>query len=136
MPADSISEQIARTESQIDSYNAAVEELQEKIARLKETKPVVARIKKEIKEQKTDTDANLIMAEGWWGDRYRAYYELAGEGLLEPYGTYHREVDEILDSINDAITRMENEILETKGIIGKLRALCNSLWNELRNAFN
>jgi len=136
MSEASIRAQISSAESQIDGCNAYIAELQEKIARLQEVKPIVSGVKNKLRNAETELNGKIAMQEKWRGDTKLSYDEAAYDKIFVPYERYYDEVDDILDSINDEITRMENEIYEQQGIIGKLRAWCNSLWNELANLFN
>lgn len=136
MSEASIRAQISSAESQIDGCNAYIAELQEKIARLKEVKPIVSGVKNNLLNAEMELNGKIAMQERWRGDNKIAYDEAACDKIFVPYEKYYDGVDDILDSINDEITRMENEIYEQQGLIGRLRAWCNSLWNELANLFN
>ena len=134
--AAGIRAQMSQVESQIDGCEICIADLQEKIAKLKEVKPKVAQIKENIVVMEIRLNESIWGQERWLGDNKNKYNEAASESLITPYQNYYDAVDDVLDSINDAITRMENGILEQQGLIGKLRAWWNSLCNELSNAFN
>lgn len=136
MSEESIRAQISSTESDISRCNDRINELQEEINKLKEVKPVVKEIKGKISKFEFALETRLCTQERWYGNRYLAYAEGAQVDLLDPIWTYYKEVDEILDSINDAIMRRQNEIYRQQGIIGRLKAVLNSLLNALRNLLN
>lgn len=136
MSEASIRAQICSAESQIDGCNAYIEQLQEKIERLKKVKPAVSEIKSEVYSREMEVHQGIMAQICWVGENKRGYDAIAEQQLFPSYKAYYDGVDEILDSINDEITRMENEIYEQQGIIGKLRSWINSLWNELCNFFN
>ncbi|MCM1145141.1 MAG: DUF5082 domain-containing protein [Blautia sp.] len=136
MAGEDIRAQIARAESQIEGCGEYIMKLRERIARLEETKPTVAEVKEEIGTLETEVNRRIGMQERFRGENREAYNEASGEELFLPYGNYYDEVDRILDSIHDEITRLENEIFEQQGFIGQLKAWCNSLRNELAKLFN
>lgn len=134
--AAGIRAQMSQAEAQISNCEICIADLQEKIAKLKEVKPKVAGIKEDIREINRQLYEKIWEQERWLGNNRNKYNEGIMENLVMPHQNYYKAVDDILDSINDAITRMENEIYEQQGVLGTLRSWWNSLCNELSNCFN
>ena len=108
----------------------------EKIAALKEAKKKVAEIKKDISRQNATAEYIFGYLDSWKGSNYNKYEEQVHSGLKEEYKQYYNGVDDVLDAINDEITRLRNESYDLDNSLRWLQSKINILFNEIRNAMN
>lgn len=71
----------------------------------------------------------------WTGENF-SRFSTYSSSLMDENDAYCRNLDAARDAINDEITRLENDMYRQEGLIGYLRALLNSLANEIQNLFN
>ena len=123
-------------EAQRDNYQRQINALQYKISRLKSVKKIIERQKNDFNSIKT-TSKKIIEGEyDWYGTQYEKYKTL-GQDVIWANDAYYKNVlDYTLDSLNDEITRLENEVLTTKGLMGRVFSWINSLSNQIENFFN
>lgn len=110
-----------------------------KIARLQEAKQIIQQSKENV-EAYADTwntiSSNFEADMDWVGMHKIDISTCMSTAVQNDYKSYINNIDAVLDSICDEITRLENENWRTMGIIGHLSALINSLWNEISKLFN
>ena len=126
----SVEAQIYDLQSRIDTYNntlnsaySAVQTMEDKIERLKETKKTVIVIQRNI----NDINRSLYGKNNqpnWEGNEKKKF----DKDFFE-LNHYH-------DSICDEITRLENSMDEQNGIIGWCKRGINSIGNELNKLFH
>src|SRR5699024_6462630 len=106
---DGLRSQMYDTERSIDNCRNKKTTVDEKVAALKEARKEVAGIKKDISGQKINVESTFGYLDNWKGSNYDEYEEQVHDGLKEEYKQYHNGVDDVLDAINDEITRLKNE---------------------------
>lgn len=133
---DGLRLQMYDMERSIDNCRNKKTTVDEKIAALKEARKEVAGIKKDISRQNATSEYIFGFLEGWKGSNYDEYKEQVHDGLKEEYKQYHDGVDDVLDAINDEITRLKNESYDLDDYLSWLKSKANILFNEIRNAMN
>jgi|SRR5699024_1514413 len=133
---DGLRSQMNDTERSIDNCRNKKTTVDEKIAVLKEARKEVGEIKKDISRQKKGVKSTFENLYGWKGSNYDEYEEQVHEGLKVEYKQYHNGVDDVLDAINDEITRLKNESYDLDDSLRWLKSKANILFNEIRNAVN
>lgn len=121
---------ILKTEEEIDYMEGLVKENEKKIQKLETAKKSVKEVKEELRNNKID-----INCDEWKGINANNYRDFI-DNTIDEFNEYYSLVDDVEDSINDEITRLQNEIYNNEPIIGKLKVLLNSLKNEVENIFN
>lgn len=133
---DGLRSQMYDTERSIDNYKSKKITVDEKIVALKEARKEVAGIKKDISRQDATAEYIFGYLDNWKGSNYDEYEEQVHSGLKEEYKQYYNKVDDVLDSINDEITRLRNESYDLDNSLKWLQSKINILFNEIRNAMN
>ena len=116
-------------QKRIDNYDYLLRRLRPARDTVSELKSTFRTIKKEDKE----------IAEGkykWSGQQYSKFKQKGNN--IKSEDTYYCDntLDHVLDSLNNEITRIENEKLKEVRLIGDLAAAINSISNSIRNFFN
>lgn len=127
MSVDDVQAQINQMQAQIAECLAKIAELQAQLDKLQEIKPKVAEIKTNIETQKKEFKGKIKWSEQWDGRRRKEYWETAKESLISPYDTYCTETEEIKLGIQNAITRIEDEICEQQARMTSLGGCIKSL---------
>jgi len=122
-------------ETQISEVESENRLLNDQIDRLEYAKSVVKNEKENFKSIKKIVSD--IIGEGyeWKGDTYDKF-KTNGSYLNDDHNNYYDSIDFVLDSINNKITELENQIYRNDGFLGELRAWWNSLCNSIENLFN
>lgn len=118
-----------RRESSVRSINA-------KLERLNRVKEVLTAQKKAFKRIKKSAHDIAVEDYGWSGSNFDEFIEKCGALDDENTSFLNRQLDRLLDELNNVITELENERLEQIGIIGKLISDINSLANRIENFLN
>lgn len=107
-----------------------------KIKRLKKAKKNVTELKTEYRNLKRNDNALKNRNATWKGSTLKKY-KSEGEEVNTENGNYYKQgLDRVLDSLNNEITRLENENYNEKGFLGKIVSSINSLTNKIENFFN
>lgn len=106
------------------------------LGRLRPVKEAVAAKKREFDSIQKEDKRITKSKQSWKGENYRSYQSKGAELLNEDNSFYIRTMDHILDSLNNEITRIENERLSEYGLLGRIGAALNSLANKIENFFN
>lgn len=112
--------------------------VKEKIRRLKAVKITV----KNIKDNQVEPAKTYIAgkkgthADTWAGDAYSSVCDFHEFGINAGFKTYYENVDFILDSICDEITRLENENRNLGFLLNGVINAINSLSNEIEKWVN
>lgn len=124
-----------RQKRQYESERAVV---QAKINRLKTAKTQVKNIKDDkVEPAKTYITNKLgVHSDTWAGNAYNSVYEIHEFGINMSYQTYYENVDYILDSICDEITRLENENRNLGFLLNGVINALNSIGNEIEKWLN
>ncbi len=128
--------QKSAAQSQYNSCEARIENCEYLLKRLKPVKEDLTELKKEFKSNKK-TDSRLKDKKyKWKGSKY-SDFDYRMETVVEANDSYYKgSIDYVLDSLNDEITRIENQRLNELGLLGRLGSMINSLANEIENLFN
>lgn len=123
-------------QSQYNACSRRISNNKDRIAVLKEQKENVKELKSLYKTNMKATIKIHDEAHKWIGSTYNKYHSRMNkvEDADEYY--YKHSLDHVLDAINDEITRLENEQLKERGLLGRLGSAINSLANEIENWFN
>lgn len=127
-------EERATKNSLDDAYND-YERTQDKISRLKSVRRVLYECCDSFKDVKKTVKRIVRDDYDWKGVNYNLFSSYSSS-LQDANDDYYRNLDAARDSINDEITRLENETYHQEGLIGYLRALLNSLANKIQNVSN
>ena len=106
------------------------------IGRLKPVKGIVAAKKGDFSKVMRLDKKILQEKYEWKGENYRTFQSKGNDLISEDADFQNKTLDHILDSLNNEITRLENENLKEFGLIGWLTAQINSLANTIENAAN
>lgn len=120
--------------SQYMSERAAVSE---KIRRLKETKRAVDRIKDYAGDARNYISGKMeTHKDTWAGDEQRKVEEMHASGINAGFSAYYNDVDKVLDSICDEITRLENENRNLGFLLNTIINKINDISNEIEKWMN
>lgn len=124
-----------RKKRQYESERAAV---RKKIERLKTAKQNVSNVKNNMAEPAKTYITNKLgtHSDTWAGDVYNSVYEIHQLGINMRYQNYYDDVDYILDSICDEITRLENENRNLGVLLNGVINTLNSIGNEIEKWMN
>lgn len=113
----------------IENYNYLIKRLnnaKEKVAEQKRIFKTINKEDKKIYKEKYD----------WEGQKYNSF-KIKGEVATDFNDDYYKNtLDYVLDSINNEITRLQNERMEDYGLLGRLGSKINSLGTKIENFFN
>lgn len=122
-------------ETQISDVESENRWLNEQINRLENAKSTVETEKGNFNSIKRNV-SNVIDGDyEWKGDTYDKF-KTNGSYLNNDHNSYYDSIDMVLDSINDKITELENQMYRNDGFLGELRSWWNSLCNSIENLFN
>lgn len=107
-----------------------------KLDRLYPVKRVLAGEKSDFKTIKKDTKKYIEDDYEWLGSAYTEFLSKGEELNDECENFYKEQLDRVLDELNNEITRLENEISNKFGLLGRLGSEINSLANKIENFFN
>jgi len=109
--------------------------MKDRIERLKAAKAKVSTIKLQVPELRMK--ASWLQAPQLWeGDKCAQYQEVVRDELLAGFSTYYNHTDDVLDAINNEITRLQNESREIDGVIGSLLNSISYIGTAIENFFN
>ncbi len=123
----------ARTE--LSGYQDTNQRLQHQVDRLNQVKRIVTEQKFNFRPIWGAVSKIIDDSYGWKGNNYDNF-QSNGSYLKSDNNRYYNSIDDVLDAINDEITRLENQIYENEGLIGKLKSWINTLTNRMENLFN
>ena len=130
----------AQRDSAQASYNSTanrIDACKKKIERLKKTRTVLIQAKKDFSSVNNDDKMEFYKKRNIWKGQTFSDFESAGDDLISENNYYYKHsLDATHDAINDEITRLQNQINNEYGLLGRLASAINSLKNEIRNFFN
>ncbi|MEE0931029.1 MAG: DUF5082 family protein [Acutalibacteraceae bacterium] len=132
---NSLTSQKNSAETQMSEVQSQTQQLNNQIKRLKSAKSIVETEKENFKAIKKGISNIVDDDYEWKGDTYDKFKNY-GSYLNEDHSNYYDSIDMVLDSINNKITELENQIYRNDGILGELRSWWNSLCNSIENLFN
>lgn len=126
-------------QQQLEGARSHGESVEEKLEFVREQKEKLKKIKGDFKTNKTDArkvDIGILTTE-WRGSNYGLFHDSFVEKLCEDkYETFIGEVDDNLDALVTEERKLENELLENDGLIGKLKQGLNWLESEIEKVVN
>lgn len=133
---DRLVSQKSSAQSQYNACSSRIENCDYLLRRLRPAKESIVELKEAFKNNKK-ADKNLYDEKHEWkGSTYDLFISKMS-ALIEANDIYYKNsVDYVLDSLNDEITRIENQRMKDYGLLGKLGSWINSLSNEIENFFN
>ncbi len=121
--------------SQLESYEKKNRELNNKIDRLRKTKELIVRQYEYYYSLKNREKSYIDESRRWKGSLFGAYSQY-GEKVKTEDQNYYRGINtNIIDEINNEMTRLENQKY-SDSVLGDLRRAINNLGNAIRNWAN
>lgn len=111
-------------------------DLQEQISRLQSAEDQLKDAKDQLKIIKNRASSLEDKTEGWSGKQFERYYNDYLPNMMDEYEEYHAYLDTVLDRVCDKKTQLENQLLETEGILGWCAARLNDLGNAIWKLLN
>lgn len=134
---DNLKNQRSACYTKLAKYKAQKKEAEQKISRLKIAKKKVASIKHDqvcVIKSHMDKRINRY-SDQWSGSGYNTLVELHSDIDLK-YKNYYKDVDDVLDSICDEITALENKSRNLTWQIKIVVNTINSISNEIEKMLN
>lgn len=128
--------QKSNAQARYNSCKSRIENCDYLLSRLRPAKESIKELKFAFKKTKK---ADKVLCGGkysWRGSTYDEF-DLKMMDLMHTNDAYYiGSIDYVLDSINNEITRIENQRLSEYGLLGQLGSWINSLSNQIENFFN
>ena len=122
--------------SQYNACSDRIENYDYLIRRLKSAKERVAEQKRTFNTINKEDKKIYKETYDWEGQKYNSF-KIKGEVATDFNDDYYKNtLDYVLDSINNEITRLQNERMEEYGLLGQLGSKINSLGTKIENFFN
>ena len=133
---NSLVSQKASAQSQYNACSSRIEKCDYLLRRLQRAKESIVELKEAFKSNKK-LDKNLHEEKrDWKGSTYNSFSTKMST-LIDVNDSYYKDsIDHILDSLNNEITRIENQRMSEYGLLGRLGSWINSLDNKIENFFN
>lgn len=133
---DNLVSQKSSAQSQYNACSSRIENCDYLLRRLRSAKESIVELKEAFKVNKK-LDKNLHEEKhDWKGSTYSSFSSKMSS-LIDVNDIYYKDsIDHILDSLNDEITRIENQRMSEYGLLGRLGSWINSLANKIENFFN
>lgn len=133
---DSLVSQKSSAQSQYNACSSRIENCDYLLGRLRPAKEAIVELKESFKNNKK-LDENLLEEEREWKGSTCRMFGMWMTKLIEFNDAYYNDsIDHVLDSLNDEITRIENQRMSEYGLLGRLGSWINSLANKIENFFN
>ncbi len=130
---------VAQRNAQWGKYNACqdrIEEYRDEIRRLKNAKSDVVELKKSFNDNKKLDKKMKTEKTSWKGSTYDKY-KIKMDLIIDANEMYYEDtLDYVLDSINNRITDLQNNIYKEQGALGWILQQINNLTNKIDNFFN
>lgn len=125
-------------EAQSDAYQNHINTLTANLEVLTASRDTLQSVKNNVCEIKNGiywTPDNTLV--GWTGTKFESVRVRSQEtDFITSYQSYIDRLDETLDSLNNEVTRVQNEIWEQEGFWGDVKSTLNNIYNSIRNFFN
>ncbi len=122
--------------SQYNACSDRIENYDYLIRRLKSAKERVAEQKRTFNTINKEDKKIYKKKYEWKGKNYDSF-KIKGDVATDFNDDYYKNtLDYVLDSINNEITRLQNERMEEYGLLGQLGSKINSLGTKIENFFN
>ncbi len=123
-------------QSNYNSCASRIENCDYLLGRLRKAKESISDLKDTFKTIKKSDKKSLDGKHEWKGSTYNALSGKVSSMNETNDSYYNNSIDYVLDSINNEITRIENERMSEYGLLGELGSWINSLANKIENFFN
>lgn len=123
-------------QSQYSSCESRIENCDYLIRRLRRAKESISELKDTFNDTKKSDKRISQRKHEWKGDTYSTFKFKADDVNTQNNIYYKNSIDYVLDSINNEITRLENQRMNEYGLLGRLGSRINSLANAIENFFN
>ncbi|MFA9379361.1 MAG: DUF5082 family protein [Lachnotalea sp.] len=131
--ASAIYEQIEGANNNINGHRDKITDFKNKKTKLKKARGIIKDNKSEISDEKRNAHKKLSDFKNWKGSNYDNYEELVAGDLIEGYRAYSSDLDDIIDEISDAISRLDHKISDHNDVIDQIRNLISALYDDLAN---
>ena len=133
---DSLISQKSSAQSQYNACSLRIENCDYLLRRLRLTKESIVELKEAFKSNKK-LDKNLREERRDWKGSTNNSFSTKMSTLIDVNDSYYKDsIDHILDSLNNEITRIENQRMSEYGLLGRIGSWINSLANKIENFFN
>lgn len=126
--------EIRSAEANIKDYENKNTKIQQKIRQLRNAKKEIKEFRKDVNSQRKRINKMSKGLKGWKGSNYNVYKIKIDGQLIEGYKTYNNGLNDVLDSIDDEISRLRNESYRLDGNMESLRVRVNWLYREIENS--
>lgn len=133
---DRLVSQKSNAQSQYDACSSRIENCDYLLRRLRKAKESIAELKESFKANKKLDKKLYEESPDWKGSTYASFSSKMSSLVIENDDYYKNSIDHVLDSLNNEITRMENQRMSEYGLLGRLGSWINSLANKIENFFN
>lgn len=134
---ESLKAQRRNARGQYQATQGRIEDCEYRLSRLRRTKATLTEQKSLFKtlknEEKTAVEKKR---DNWMGQTFRDFQTKGNDLLSENESFFTGSLDAALDAVNNEITRLENQIANEYGLLGRLASWINSLSNKIENFFN
>lgn len=124
------------TQSQYNACESRIENCDYLLRRLRSVKEVITQEKRNFAAVITKDNRTVKEKYDFKGSNYDSFISKSSSMQLENTSYHKDSIDYVLDSLNNEITRIENQRLDEYGLLGKLGSALNSLANKIENFFN
>ncbi len=125
--------EIRSAEANIKDYENKNTKIQQKIRLLRNAKKEIKKFRKDANSQRKRIIKMSKGLKGWKGSNYNEYKIKIDGQIIEGYKTYNNGLNNVLDSIDDEISRLRNESYRLDGNMESLRVRVNWLYREIEN---
>ena len=133
---DSLVRQKSSAQSQYNACSLRIENCDYLLRRLRLAKESIVELKEAFKSNKK-LDKNLREERRDWKGSTNNSFSTKMSTLVDVNDSYYKDsIDHILDSLNNEITRIENQRMSEYGLLGRIGSWINSLANKIENFFN
>lgn len=133
---DSLISQKSSAQSQYNACSLRIENCDYLLRRLRLAKESIVELKEAFKSNKK-LDKNLREERRDWKGSTNNSFSTKMSTLIDANDSYYKDsIDHILDSLNNEITRIENQRMSEYGLLGRIGSWINSLANKIENFFN
>lgn len=134
---DSLRSEESYKRSEKSNYESQKSRVEDRIARLEYVKTVVSSVKDDVSELSSSIKKKPeSYVDHWGGDHYTWISTFTENEIGLNYDKYISNVDYILDSLCDEITRLRNESRNLGSIINSIANSIDNIINEIEKFFN
>ena len=133
---EKVSKEYSTASNQKDACEQRIADLEYDKERLQKKYDWVTGLKDAFEPEKKQTKKVPDEDHKWKGSTYTDFVDKVDWVISENENYYKDSLDYAHDQINNKLTEIENKLLEEKGLLGRLCAKVNTLWNKLQNWWN